>query len=163
MRDTDYIAIPLRRRDGAVRAYAKIDYEDAALAELRWSWGAQYARRTVREDGGFRLYILHRVILGLAHGDPREGDHINLDKLDNRRSNLRIVTGAQNRQNRPSSAGSSSRFRGVFWHKHKRRWVAMVWVGPKAHWLGAFHSEEEAAAVASRFRSIHMPYSAEDQ
>jgi hypothetical protein len=44
--------------------------------------------------------LLHRWILGLSPGDSRVGDHVNRDVLDNRRSNLRIVTPTQSNYNR---------------------------------------------------------------
>ena len=47
-----------------------------------------------------RTYLMHRMIMGLKHGDRRQVDHINHDCLDNRRQNLRIVTHSENLANR---------------------------------------------------------------
>jgi hypothetical protein len=49
--------------------------------------------------GGQRCY-LHRLILGLEPGNPLVCDHINRNKLDNRRANLRVVTQKENCANR---------------------------------------------------------------
>jgi hypothetical protein len=78
----------------------------------QWKWYADrseetfYAVRNVQLPGGKRTRIkMHRLVLGLEHGDPRQGDHINHDGLDNRRDNLRIVTHQQNQWNRRSPRG----------------------------------------------------------
>lgn len=47
-----------------------------------------------------RTLLLHRWMLGLEVGDPREGDHDNFDRLDNRMANLKIVTKRANRQHK---------------------------------------------------------------
>src|ERR671927_248030 len=48
-----------------------------------------YARRKVRlPDGRWSTSMMHRELLGLRIGDPRECDHINGDRLDNRRQPL---------------------------------------------------------------------------
>ena len=91
MQDAGYCRIPLKRRDGTVRGYAIFDQSDAALGQYPWYLLGGYVGRAVpRPDGGQTAELMHRVILGLAPGDGLEGDHINLDKLDNRRSNLGV-------------------------------------------------------------------------
>lgn len=159
MHDAEYIAIPLRDRRGEVIAHALVDLEDAAQAEHRWYSDQGYAtRRRPRNEGRF---YLHREILGLAQDDPRHGDHINRDRLDNRRANLRIATMAQNRQNRGANQGSTSKWRGVSWCKFHGKWKAHVNLNGRPRHLGYFTDEEQAAAVASAFRAEHMPYSVE--
>lgn len=116
-----------------------------------------YGYRPVRIDGKRTTLLLHRALLGLVHGDPRQGDHINRDRLDNRRANLRIVTGAQNWQNTPSK-GKTSRFRGVSWCKRDGLWLAQCTVQGRNHNLGRYVEEEYAAQVAARFRARHLPY-----
>ncbi|HEX7606116.1 MAG TPA: HNH endonuclease, partial [Usitatibacter sp.] len=68
----------------------------------RWRWHLTHYGYVARDeivDGKQRRVAMHRVILGLAHGDPREGDHGNRNKRDNRRGNLIVVTKAENGQN----------------------------------------------------------------
>lgn len=101
---------------------------------------------------------MHRLLMGLAKGDPRTVDHINRDRLDNRRSNLRVVLSHENYQNVASRPGSTSAFRGVSWDKAKGKWRADVTLNGKNHYLGAFAVEELAAEVAASFRLAHMPF-----
>lgn len=101
---------------------------------------------------------LHRVILGLGPKDNVEIDHINRDRLDNRRCNLRILDRQRNAQNVPARGGSSQ-FRGVTWDKNRRKWVAQANHEQRHIFLGRFDSEQAAADAAARFRELHMPYS----
>lgn len=104
---------------------------------------------------------MHRELLGLAHGDKREADHVNRNKLDNRRSNLRIVTRAQNKQNLDSYAGGTSKHRGVSWNVSREQWVARGRLNGTVHVLGEYEREQDAAAVAAAWRREHMPFSEE--
>lgn len=155
--------IQLRDRHGLIRACAIVDDEDyERLNVYRWSLdGLGYATRRVSAGEKIKM---HRDVLGLVRGDGLEGDHKDrTKKLDNRKKNLRIVTHAQNQQNRAASGnkGSSSKFRGVCFFKRTGKWVASVTLNGKSHHLGYFTDEEEAARVAAAFRAEHMPYSQE--
>ncbi len=98
---------------------------------------------------------LHQFLIG-----PNQ-DHIDLNKRNNQRSNLRSVTEAQNKQNLPSHAGSSSRFRGVCWSPRFNKWRAYANLEGKHHFLG-YHAEEEIAAeAAADWRRRNMPFSQE--
>ena len=155
------IRVPLRNRAKQVVAHFLVDDEDAGLAtEFRWSLNANgYAWRSIM--GGTRHVYLHRQLLGLERGDRRQVDHVNRNKLDNRRSNLRVVTPAENRQNTPA-LGGSSRHRGVRWDAARGKWAASVQLDRKHRYVGRFDTEDEAAQAAAAFRRKHMPYSAED-
>lgn len=151
--------IPLRDRDGSVRAYTTIDAADADWAG-RWAWCLSdgYAIRTAREGGRRKIIRLHREILGLVPGDGLEGDHISKDRLDNRRSNLRIVTKRQNPQNQSNRHGSTSQYRGVSWSAAHLKWVARVSSGDKRIHLGYFTDEDEAGRAAQAARLRLLPY-----
>ncbi len=73
-------------------------------------------------------------------------DHIDGNGLDNRKANLRIATSATNGRNRRKQRKpASSRFKGVFFRKHDRKWIAtIIFDGRKFH-LGCFDDETEAA------------------
>jgi hypothetical protein len=90
---------------------------------------------------------LHRVLLGATKGQCV--DHINHDGLDNRRSNLRIATHAQNLMNRRKATQwggreCSSKYLGVSWEADKKRWLAQVRHDGKLY-RRRFKDEEGAA------------------
>jgi hypothetical protein len=103
---------------------------------------------------GRTVTLVHRWVLGLVKGDRRIGDHINGDRLDDRRSNLRIVDASGSSQN--VSGRGRSRFRGVYPTKHGR-WEAKVKFQGKSYCLGTYRTEEEAAAVSEAKRLELMP------
>lgn len=85
---------------------------------------------------------MHRFIMGAEPG--QEIDHIDGDGLNNRRANLRFVTSAQNKWNRPSYNGTS-KYKGVSWFKTRNKWVVWIHANGKSKNLGYFLDEEEAA------------------
>ena len=149
--------ITLRNRDWQIVGHAVIDGADADLVgDLRWFLGnTGYAEKRVNR----RVVSIHRMILGLTYDDGLEGDHINRDRLDNRRANLRIVTKGQNSQNKGSQPGSTSAYRGVSWSKRSCAWIVQVMTGRKNHRFGPFSDEHEAGRVAKEARARLMPYS----
>lgn len=153
--------VSLLSRDGALQGYALIDADDAAWAG-QWAWRlvGTYAARSARVNGQKVGYIMHRELLGLSAGDGLEGDHLNRDRLDNRRSNLRTIpkAGRPNAQNTPSRQGASSRYRGVSWMKKLGKWRAEVRSGDTLHYLGLFADEQDAAEAAREARRRLMPY-----
>lgn len=142
--------IPLSNRPGV---FVTVDAEDVdALSRSRWMFMAGgYAVATTSDHR-----YMHREILGLVSGDGLQGDHINGDKLDNRRANLRAISQAENlRAFKAPRPGATSRYRGVSWSKDRERWVANARLADKQHPLGRFHSEEEAAAAVNAFWVEH--------
>lgn len=84
---------------------------------------------------------MHREIVGTPEG--MDTDHINGDKLDNRRSNLRICTHAQNGANRGPQKNGSSGYKGVSYHCKK--WRVQICINGKTKRLGGFNSLLDAA------------------
>jgi len=72
-------------------------------------------------------------------------DHINRNPLDNRRSNLRICTPAENYRNRSTNSNNTSGTTGVTMNQGK--WVAVIGVGGKNKYLGTFKNIKDAIAV----------------
>ncbi|HVQ45170.1 MAG TPA: AP2 domain-containing protein [Candidatus Saccharimonadia bacterium] len=149
--DDTTVRIPLRAKDGSVRAYALIDADDADFVnQWEWHFASNYAVRNERfGDSGWRQIFMHREILDLPRLSKYRGpvgDHINRDKLDNRRANLRAVSKSEDAQNGPPRGGTSAT-PGVNWHKRQRKWIARVRVGDARRHLGSFDTEEAASAA----------------
>jgi len=74
-------------------------------------------------------------------------DHINGNGLDNRKANLRPATHSQNVRNRPKAryASPRSKYKGVTWHKRKRKWNTRIRVKGRTIPLGYFDNELHAA------------------
>jgi hypothetical protein len=162
---SDGVRIPLRRRDGSVRAYAIVDAADADwVNQWHWSFSDGYAvRNATSSPGEHHLLGMHRDLMGIGYGDVRDVDHKDRDRLNNRRSNLRVITKAGNRQNMPGVVTASSRYRGVSWHRHTAKWRAYVCSDGKYRHLGLFTDEVEAAEAARAARLRLLPYSIEQE
>lgn len=124
---------------------ALIDDDDLPKV-IGYSWYEYkgYAVRMSRKHEGKRkMLFLHRLILPSATGMVI--DHINRNRLDNRKSNLRISTRKNNNRNRKRIEGASSPYRGVIWRPHAKKWKAYIKSDKKQHHLGYFEKPEEAA------------------
>lgn len=154
--------IPLRARDGSIRAHALVDDEDEALTRFRWGLhGEGYAARRESRSVGGKCLLLHRVVMRLVPGDGLEVDHRNGDRLDCTRGNLRVVPKIGNRQNITVRRGSS-RFRGVSLYRRTGRWQAYVTVNWRRIPLGYFADEVAAAIAAEQARAELMPFALPD-
>lgn len=91
----------------------------------------------------YKKVLMHRLIMNTPPG--LQTDHLNHDKLDNRRSNLRICTPKQNAQNRRISAHKCVTF-------NKGAWTASVQHLLKRNYLGRFKTEEEAIDAVKKYK-----------
>ena len=80
-----------------------------------------------------------------------EVDHINRNKLDNRKSNLRIATRSENCANRGSFQESSSKYKGVHWSKKTGRWEVAIRKDGKQIYIGGFDDEIAAASAYNNY------------
>jgi hypothetical protein len=101
--------------------------------------------RVVKVKG--RLYMAHRLIWKIRHGDIPDGaqvDHINGSKADNRLENLRLCSGSENCQNRAANSRNKSGYKGVYWWKARQAWRADIEVDGRHSYLGTFPTPELA-------------------
>jgi hypothetical protein len=142
MHDDGIVLVPLTQGKFAV-----IDATDAERV-LAFRWHAQhchgiwYAARNAPRGTRPQKVLMHRVVLGQ---ECPEVDHINGNGLDNRRSNLRPATRADNSHNCRIQVNNTSGFRGVSWCKRDQKWIAMIRSNVRQLNLGRFATAEEAA------------------
>ena len=121
------------------------------VATIRWPAGRpagyvnNYGYRALWLRG--RKYLFHRVIWAVAYKEwpACDIDHVNRDKLDNRISNLRKATAAQNRYNSKVRCDSQSGLRGAY--KRRYGWQSCITVNKVKYRLGNFRTAEEAHAA----------------
>lgn len=123
------------------------------LMERKWQFSNGYAIRSdiiYRNKKRLRKNItMHRLILSVP--SHLFVDHINGNKLDNRRCNLRICTHSQNCRNQKKQKNkSSSRYKGVTWVKLSKKWRARIRINNKLIDLGLYLSEKNAALAYNR-------------
>lgn len=87
-------------------------------------------------------------------------DHIHHDTLDNRKSELRKVTPAENAQNRKVRTDSSTGFPGVTWHKATGKWYARIGKDGKRIDLGCYSDIEEAIQARKDAEKEYFDYRA---
>ena len=86
---------------------------------------------------------MSRILLNAAISDKI--DHRDGNKLNNRRNNLRICAQAENAMNRKININNTSGYKGVYWNKPRRKWVALIGVNKKRIHLGMFSNKINAA------------------
>lgn len=97
---------------------------------------------------GTKRVFLHRLVAQTP--EDYITDHINGNRLDNLRSNLRVVTNKQNVWNSGLRNDNTSGYRGVHFRKDRGRWTAEIKANGKKHCLGCYNTAEEAAVVYNR-------------
>lgn len=139
-------------------AYAIVD--DVNYDELsQWRWSLDYRGYAIRgerftADGlrRQRTVRMHAAVLGSRPG--LDIDHINRNKLDNRRANLRHVTRSENLANRAPSTPTRVTATGVRFDKLQRRWIVVL----DGRRSGSYETEQEALAVREALISVRaMP------
>ena len=149
--------IPLVGTKGAGR-FALVDEDDLQRANLhRWSLlvpnpacpHGVYAQAWIIDKHGVkRRMTLHRFLMDAPPGQLV--DHVNGDGLDNRRSNLRLVSREQNQRNRRARSGRDHK--GIT-QTPSGQWRARIEVEGRSRHLGVFKTPE-AASLAYHKASV---------
>lgn len=115
--------------------FVTVDYDrHSELAKYGWCFDKSngYAVATIKKKKTF----MHRFILDAKKGEFC--DHINMDKLDNRVCNLRVVSHSENMRNRTKQKNNTSGFKGVSWNGQRKEYDVRIGVNNKQVWIGYF-------------------------
>jgi hypothetical protein len=103
----------------------------------------KYIVTCIKIEGKWKTVHLHRLILNAS---PKiDVDHKDGNGLNNHKQNLRLCSPSQNTANGVKHCNNTSGFKGVSWHKGKRKWEAQIQTGHKTKFLGRFDSPQKAA------------------
>jgi hypothetical protein len=117
------------------------------LNQFNWATD-EYGTVTSSLGKSGKRYIMARFLLEAP--DSLEIDHIDGNRLNNQRSNLRFATSSQNKVNRGPRKDNTSGYKGVSWHKQRKKWSARIMAEGKYHSLGLFSQKEEAAKAYNK-------------
>lgn len=158
-----YENIYTEHEDGYLRGetfigdFFKIDKEDYELLSI-YVWHVDKNGYLITKIEG-KSVKMHRMLFNLGNGEPFEIDHINREKTDNRKSNLRVCTRSENCRNKTNYVNKPGVV-GVYQsksHKKYNYWIAQISVNGNKRYLGCFKTLDEAKQ-ARRKAEIEMGY-----
>ena len=137
--------------------------DDDCYEELsKYKWCAKknkrnyYAERSHWDGCRFVSIQMHRQIIGRPNGDGLFCDHINMNGLDNRRENLRLVTRSVNTHHARLRKDNTSGFYGIYLSRNRKKWVATIKVNNKRHHGGTFSCITDAIAARDSLARKHF-------
>lgn len=121
-----------------------VDDDDYAwLQDFSWHYCRGYASGAKRKGETKTLYM-HREIMG----NPNcQVDHIDGNRLNNQKSNLRLCDNTRNQQNKTKQSNNTSGYKGVSWHKRDEVYEINIRVNRKLVYLGRSQDLEVAARL----------------
>jgi hypothetical protein len=129
--------------------YALVDDADFGyLNQWSWYYNGGYAVR-----GCPVRILMHRVIMGTPN--DLVTDHINRDKLDNRRSNLRLATVSLNNFNTKLRSDNKSGVKGIYWSKLHNKWRVTISKECKRVSCGLFENLVDAVSARNSAEKLH--------
>lgn len=142
--------LTLKTKSGVEFCIDDEDYDDVIKHKWRFDKSTGYIIRVqylgvTQKKEKYKKIYLHRYLMR-----PELGfvvDHINRNKLDNRRENLRQCSQRFNCYNSRLSKNSTSGFRGVSWNKSAKKWSASITADRKKVHLGVFANKMDAISA----------------
>jgi hypothetical protein len=132
-----------------------IDEDDRDFLEKVGKWYVSdkgYVRKTFRiKNEKDKSVFMHRYIWQNAFGEIQNKmqiDHINGNRLDNRKDNLRLVTNQENQWNQTKA-------RGYHWHPAAKKWLAQIGFNDQIIDIGFFDKEEDARNAYLEAKKIY--------
>ena len=148
-----YSEIKIKNRKGDVVGVTKIDTSDVERVINKFVVFMNNGYVCIKHDS--RNIGLHRYLTKAEYGE--EVDHINGDRADNRKENLRRCTRSQNFMNKCKQRNNKSGFRGVMWYNYRgvNKWMAYITVNRKRKHLGYFDDIEDAIKARVEAEKIY--------
>ena len=124
-----------------------VDFEE--VSKYRWHY-----QRYLRTSVNGKVVRLHNLIFGKPF-EGLEWDHIDRNPLNNKRSNLRVVSKSENLRNRGISKNNVSGHKGVCWHSRCDKWIAQIKIDGKIRHLGYFKDIDEAVRARKAAETLY--------
>src|SRR3990167_455177 len=122
------------------------------LNQFRWKFDKSvgYACRTLYPKG---KEYMHRIINNTPKG--KQTDHINRNKLDNRKENLREATPILNLRNTGLRNTNKSGYKGIWFWKERNKWQAYIRADYKQIHLGLFKDIKDAIEARKQGEELY--------
>ena len=151
--DGDTTTVVMFDNESNETARVIIDTEDAdKCRSFVWHLNTEgYAQTNINK----RTASMHRLLMGLIDGRIQI-DHINRNKLDNRKANLRQCTKRQNVLNTGLTSRNTTGYKGINFRKDIKKWCVHIRIPGGYKYKGGFNSPEEAALQYNQWaRQFH--------
>jgi hypothetical protein len=129
------------------------------INKKRWyathfGYASRKSTKKEKANGAPSVTYMHRQITNA--GKEKDVDHINGNRLDNRKENLRVCSRSENLRNQKrKSPSKTSVYKGVCLVKNTQKWRSYIYYDEKAHHLGTFDSETKAALAYNKSALEH--------
>jgi hypothetical protein len=134
--------------------FAIVDNEDFDnINQYKWYFCKGYAVRDIGGRKNRKTIYMHRLINGTP--EKMETDHINRNKLDNRKCNLRSVDKMLNSINRGKNKNNKSGFKNIYFEKCSGKWRLELTVKNKNYRLGRFLNIKDAVNAQQRYEKMY--------
>lgn len=136
----DYVEFLTYDIKGNIKGSFIVDLDDfEKVRYIKWSSDSD---GYIRNGSDTDYVFIHRLIMGFP--EDMQIDHWDMNKSNNRKSNLRIVNNQQNCMNKILYSHNKSGHRGVIWNKKNNNWNAIIGYNGKNIHLGTFYNFEDA-------------------
>lgn len=143
---------------GNAERFVLIDDEDfEPLSKWKWYFNGRYAMREGNLAGQSKTIYMHRFIMNTPKG--MYTDHIDMNPLNNQKSNLRICTNSQNNFNKIKQKNNTSGYKGIDWVKKDKVWRIRLNKNKKTVFLAYSKNLTEAVKIYNQaVREHHGTY-----
>lgn len=136
--------------------YTLVDTEDAEwLKDFTWhktQFG--YARAIVYDR---KQMLMHDLIMNIWPSIDAQVDHYNRNRLDNRKSNLRITSLQENMKNKSKYKNNSTGVTGIYKYPNEEKWAANICHDGKQEALGIFYNIQDAIKARLEAEKKYFP------